>query len=356
MVQDLAAAGIRYVSLDDYHFYAAGLTPAELDGYFTVEELDRAVGVFPISETMRYLIPWAELPRVEEAFLRLRDGGQRLAVMVDDAEKFGSWPGTYDWVYERRWLADFFGWLEAHLDLVTTTTLRRLLPGPSAARTPPCRAPPIPRWASGRCRPNGRCQYENLSRHLERTGLAEEAKPFVRGGIWRNFLVKYPESNYLHKRILHLSRRFDTDAKRALPAYDHLLQSQCNDVFWQAACSVGSICPTCATPPSTTCWRRSGFERHERPEPDRPPEIVLADLDLDFRDEVLVDHRDYFCVLAPAHGGAIPELSFKPVGVNLLNILARWREVPSGRPGRQGGAAGRRAGGRHRCPRRPAVR
>lgn len=326
MVQDLAAAGIRYVSLDDYHFYAAGLTPEELDGYFTVEELDRAVGVFPISETMRYLIPWAELPRVEEAFRLMQDGGQRLTVMMDDAEKFGSWPGTYDWVYGRQWLEHFFGWLEAHPELVSTTTFadfcrdhaprgRAALPGASYTE--------MGQWAL----PAGRAlQYETLTRRLEQDGLAAEAKPFVRGGIWRNFLVKYPESNYLHKRILHLSRRFDTDAKRTLSAYDHLLQAQCNDVFWHGVFG-GLYLPHLRHAAYRHLLEaQRGLERHEQPDPDRPPEIVRADLDLDFSDEILVNHRDYFCVLAPSHGGAVPELSFKPVGVNLLNVLARWRE------------------------------
>jgi hypothetical protein len=30
-------------------------------------------------------------------------------------------------------------------------------------------------------------------------------RPFLRGGIWRNFLTRYPEANWMHKRMLALS-------------------------------------------------------------------------------------------------------------------------------------------------------
>ena len=35
---------------------------------------------------------------------QLADRGQRAAIYFDDIEKFGIWPETYDWVYNRGWL------------------------------------------------------------------------------------------------------------------------------------------------------------------------------------------------------------------------------------------------------------
>ena len=29
-------------------------------------------------------------------------------VYADDAEKFGEWPGTHEWVFEKGWLRGFF--------------------------------------------------------------------------------------------------------------------------------------------------------------------------------------------------------------------------------------------------------
>src|SRR5688572_10995813 len=53
----------------------------------------------------------------------------------------------------------------------------------------------------------------------------------VRGAHWRNFLVKYPESNRMHKKMLALSnlcreRGDPGSARRAIG------RAQCNDAYW----------------------------------------------------------------------------------------------------------------------------
>ena len=73
----LAAAGVEYVVVDDHHFALAGLDPESLGGYFLTEDEGQPLAVFPISERLRYLVPFAE-PR---ASLRVPGvaarGGQR---------------------------------------------------------------------------------------------------------------------------------------------------------------------------------------------------------------------------------------------------------------------------------------
>ena len=59
VVPALADCGIRYVIVDDYHFLCAGKTPAELTGYFTTEEDGRVLDLFPISEALRYRLPFS---------------------------------------------------------------------------------------------------------------------------------------------------------------------------------------------------------------------------------------------------------------------------------------------------------
>jgi hypothetical protein len=326
MAGDLQDAGIQYVSLDDYHFFAAGAAPGDLDGYFTVEDLDRSVAVFPISEPMRYLIPWAEADRVLDEFRRLREQGTRLAVMMDDAEKFGSWPDTHRWVYERNWLRDFFRLVQENPDVVTMTTFqqywqenrplgRAALPGASYAE--------MGQWAL----PPGRsAEYESWRNRFEKDGIYQQLKPFFRGGIWRNFLVKYPEAHYLHKRTLWLSRAFDSKEKRKLPAYDHLLQAQCNDVYWHGVFG-GLYLPHLRQAAfAHLLSAQTELEDHEGREFADGAVFTREDLDLDREDELLLNHREYFAVIVPARGGAFQELSLKRPPVNLLNNLARWQE------------------------------
>ena len=55
----LADSGIRYVTVDDYHFLCAGKHPEELTGHFTTEEGGVRLDLFPISEALRYRIPFS---------------------------------------------------------------------------------------------------------------------------------------------------------------------------------------------------------------------------------------------------------------------------------------------------------
>ncbi len=101
LAADLAAAGVRYVVLDDRHFLVSGFERDQLHAPFWTESGGRRVALFPIDERLRYLIPFKP-PAAIAAYLReLRAAGRPLAVFVDDGEKFGGWPGTKDWVYTR---------------------------------------------------------------------------------------------------------------------------------------------------------------------------------------------------------------------------------------------------------------
>ena len=49
VVPALAETGIRYVTVDDYHFFCTGRGAAELDGHFSTEEDGTCLDLFPIS-------------------------------------------------------------------------------------------------------------------------------------------------------------------------------------------------------------------------------------------------------------------------------------------------------------------
>ncbi|MEK7838319.1 MAG: hypothetical protein AAB328_10100 [candidate division NC10 bacterium] len=103
----LSEAGVEFVVVDDHHFALAGLDPETLGGYYLTEEQGARLAIFPISERLRYLIPFAE-PAEALRYLEGR-GGAGSVTLVDDGEKFGVWPGTHRLVYEEGWLARFFG-------------------------------------------------------------------------------------------------------------------------------------------------------------------------------------------------------------------------------------------------------
>lgn len=232
LVQPLHKAEIDYVILDDTHFKAAGLEDSDLTGYYMTEDNGKEIAVFPISKALRYTIPFSP---VDETLRVLRDAasedGTNIITFADDGEKFGVWPRTYDHVYKDGWLKEFFAKIAENKSWINTIHFsdaiqkikpkgRIYLPNASYAE--------MMQWALPTAKANLR--YEHFSHEL--TG--EKPKwdvymQFVRGGYWRNFFVKYHESNHFHKRMLSVSERF-TDSNT--DGYTDLLASQCNDVLW----------------------------------------------------------------------------------------------------------------------------
>ena len=148
----LRDAGVEYVLVDDQHFALAGLSPDELGGYYLTEEQGATVGVFPINERLRYLIPFAEVEKSIE-YLGEQHGRGRAVTVVDDGEKFGVWPGTFKHVYEDGWLDALLR--PAQRDPVAAVGHLRRRRG-RASRPPGasiCRPRRTGRWASGRCPP-----------------------------------------------------------------------------------------------------------------------------------------------------------------------------------------------------------
>ena len=93
--RDLAAAGIEYTVLDDFHFKNAGLVESELYGHYLTEDDGRVMSVFPGSERLRYLIPFGQPQETIDYLGRIADKHpDAVVVFGDDGEKFGTWPET----------------------------------------------------------------------------------------------------------------------------------------------------------------------------------------------------------------------------------------------------------------------
>ena len=122
--RDLVDAGIEYTVLDDFHFKCAGLTDSQLTGHLLTEDEGRLLSVFPGSERLRYLIPFAPPQATIEYLAKLaEEHPDAIAVFGDDGEKFGTWPETKKHVYDNGWLAQFFDALMQNQQWIQVTTL-----------------------------------------------------------------------------------------------------------------------------------------------------------------------------------------------------------------------------------------
>lgn len=237
VVPALADCGIRYVIVDDYHFLCAGKTAAQLYGFYTTEEDTRTLDIFPISEALRYKLPFSPATEAVAYIESLADSSNsksnNAAVYFDDIEKFGIWPETYQWVYEKGWLEQFIQGVLAspkicpqhYRDYHAAEKTKGIVYLPTTSYiemnewTLPAESAEI---------------YASLIQQAKTGGWFEHKKAFLRGGIWKNFFARYPESNWMHKRMLGLSARLAALQKkfRTNEMQQKLYQSQANDAYW----------------------------------------------------------------------------------------------------------------------------
>ena len=126
---DLVDAGVRYTLLDDFHFKNAGLDEDQLHGYYITEDDGQAAGG---SARQRAAAVHDSVPRAAgddrlPAADRRASSRARSCVFGDDGEKFGSWPGTKQHVYENGWLRRFFDALAANRDWLQVVTPTKAL-------------------------------------------------------------------------------------------------------------------------------------------------------------------------------------------------------------------------------------
>ena len=177
------------------------------------------------------------------------------AIYFDDIEKFGIWPETYHWVYEKGWLDNFIqGVLASPLirtqhyrDYHAAEKTRGIVYLPTTSYiemnewTLPARPANI---------------YANLVRQAKTAGWYEGNRAFLRGGIWKNFFSRYPESNWMHKRMLGLSSRLSMlrDRTHDETMKRKLYEAQANDAYWH-----GSVWRAIFTPSAAR-----GIQGHDR--------------------------------------------------------------------------------------------
>ena len=303
--------------------FSAGKRIEELNGFYTTEEDGRRLDLFPISEALRYRLPFSPADEAVRYIESQAQMGQTVAaVYFDDIEKFGIWPETYEWVYEKGWLKQFIEGVLASPIIQT----QRYDEYHAQAKTrgvvylPTASYIEMNEWTLPAQAAN---TYAELVHEAKQQGRFEEHKAFLRGGIWKNFLTRYPESNWMHKRMLGLSKRLHAlhgHAKHA-ELLDLLYQAQANDAYWHGLFG-GLYLPH---------LRRAVYQamvRLERrlDELDQRPAREVYDLDLDGQDELLVHNESLQAIFRLDGSATIAELDAYALSHNFGDSLARQDE------------------------------
>ena len=171
----LSAAKVAFTILDDFHFEKAGIT-APVTGFYRTGPKRKGLDLFASMKDLRYLAPFQKAEKSLEFIHSTPAKDSDVLVFADDIEKFGMWPGTYDWVYNQKWLDQFFTLLEndSTIRMYGFSEFRNQFKPKASVKIPHASYMEMMEWS---------------------------------GGHFYNFFNKYLESRYMRDRMPTVSRR-----------------------------------------------------------------------------------------------------------------------------------------------------
>ncbi|MHA1820976.1 MAG: alpha-amylase/4-alpha-glucanotransferase domain-containing protein, partial [Promethearchaeota archaeon] len=354
----LSKAGLKYIIVDDNHLRSCGLSEEDTFYSYTTEDSGYMITVFPINEPIRYLAPWK--PAYETIKYLEEHGdekGDRVILFLSDAEKMGVWGTTYELCYEKGhpqeggvpYIEALFMGIEKSkiIKPITLSEYMEKYNSKGLIYFPTSSYDKMEEWvlpSDMRKRFSSLKELIKADKNNER--FPADIKRFLKGGFWRYFLVKYPEINNMHKKMLYVRKRLVDNEEFAKAshdsanysdqsirerfnlAWDLIYKSQCNDCYWHG--QFGGV---------YLHFLRHAVYKHlidaekilDKLE-DRwnlKAKITLKSIDFDFdsHNEICISTDKMGLLVKPNDGATIFELDYKTRSYNLLNTLSRWYEA-----------------------------
>jgi alpha-amylase len=314
---------LQYTFLDDTHFRYAGLQEKEFFGYYTSDDEGKPIFIFPISKTLRYKVPFSQAQEAIDVLNSFRRDSDILVTLFDDGEKFGLWPETFDWVYNKKWLEKFFSLLEDSASIQTITAAEAInkFSTSGIVYLPTASYEEMGEWV---LEPQSYYLYEGLKNFLKSNNKFEEFKDFIRGGFFKNFYRKYPRLNYMHKRMLSLSKKLNS--RMNLDKDEKILRSlwkaQTNCGYWHGVFGGFYLGHIRQAVYENLISAQNLFDRKYNK---KTVTFEKEDVDLDGNEEVILKNDKLICCFSPK-GGALLELSLREPPFNLINTITRREE------------------------------
>ncbi len=321
IIPDIAECGIEYVIVDDYHFISAGYDKSELYGYYTTEQDGYKLKIFPIDKNLRYMTPFKVPGDVMNYFKEINQKAD-FAMVFDDGEKFGIWPETYEWVYEKKWLDNFLTEIESS-DFVVSSHFEEIAETKKPkgiAYLPVTSYFEMGEWSLFADKAE---TFDELSEFVKSSEYSGSAEYFIKGGIWKNFFAKYPESNRIHKRCVNISKQIRKLKNVPEEIIDDLYKAQCNDVLWHGIFG-GLYLPN---------LRNNAYKYIIKAEKELDkltkksfPHTEKFDFDFDGYDEIFVKNEKFSGIFSSKDCGQLISFDIKDLEFNFLNTLSRHKE------------------------------
>jgi hypothetical protein len=350
-------AGLKYVLVDDNHFRSTGITEEGTLYSYNTEDEGKSLRIFPINEYVRYLIPWKPTYMTIDYLRKNADEkGDRVAVLMSDAEKMGVWGTTHEICYVegqghqegdegKPFIPAFLEQIRKNpwIQTLTLSEYMSKFPAKNLVYLPTASYDKMEEWVlPTQIRKN----FKKIQKMLREDEASKEIYQFIHGGFWRYFLVKYPESNNMHKKMLHVRNKLIIVEenllkvqneqlayiilKKIAEAWDEIYKAQCNDCYWHGL--FGGV--------YLQFLRFSNYTHLINAEKIIDEINILINQKLknyvyitpidffkDSRTEYLIESDIINVYINPNDGGTIFELDYKPKSYNLLNTMSRWPEA-----------------------------
>ena len=323
--------GVEYTIVDDTHFRYAGLDDDDMFGYYVTEDMGNPVKIFGTAKHLRYTVPWVG---VDEVIAWLREQAtrdlpkynhvKRVAVMGDDGEKFGMWPRTYQHCWVDGWVERFFTAIEENSDWLETITLADYAKNEGSLGQiyiPAASYDEMTEWSL----PAGSSAELITVKEQLKAKADDTTLKYIKGGMWRGFLAKYPEVNLMHKKFLHVSDKVHkmSPGKQRKAALNLLWKAQCNCGYWHGL--FGGIYLFHIR--GENYRNLISAEKIADSTRDVTLEARYTDFTRNATKDLIVANKHQWLLFDPANGGSLVEWDFRAAPYNLLNNMSRRPEA-----------------------------
>ena len=351
----LSKVGLKYVIVDDNHFRSAGITETDTPYSYITENEGKTLRIFPINEELRYLTPWKPTYLTIDYLKKYATiEGDRVILLISDAEKMGDWGATHEICYiqghlegdeGKPFIPAFFEQIKKNkwIKSITLSEYMDKYPAKSLIYLPTASYDKMEEWVLPT---KERKIFEKIRKELKEDPKKRQEYLFLKGGFWRYYLVKYPESNNMHKKMLHVrekliqiekqSNQFVDEERRQhflvniTEAWNEIYKSQCNDSYWHGLFGGVylqflrfSVYAHLINAEKIIDQLNANLNSEEN----KYVSITLLDFNKDSRMDVIIESTLLNLYINPSDGGTIFELDYKPKSYNLLNTLTRWPEA-----------------------------
>lgn len=287
------------------------------NGLYLTEDQGYQLILFAIDELLSDKLPFISPQKALECLLNRKKDKDVLVTFFSDGEKFGLWPGTHQLVYQQGWLREFFTLLEKNNQIETILSCEAVKKFPKKlVYVGSSSYPQMQSWALGYQK---KAAQKELLEFLKENERDIFYRPLLKGGSFKNFFIKYPRLNFMHKRMLWLSKVIYScgGAKLNRKAILNLWKAQTNCTYWHGLFG-GFYLPHLRRACYNYIIKAESFLQQKG--------LIQEDIDFD-------GYKELFVYLPEANyifshfGATLDELSFKPAGLNLINTVERVKEL-----------------------------